>query len=91
MQVGAADGAGRDVERTDAGGAGTGLVLWSRRLLPQQSSAEDRPILVPSPEEERETAETFQAGRRGIQRRGLLGGLLATALGALGPGTVWPA
>ncbi len=73
------------------GGLGAGLAWWSRRLMPQESSEEARPELVPPPDEERETAETFQAGRRGIQRRGLLGGLLAAALGALGLSTVRPA
>ncbi|MBW3603468.1 MAG: Rieske (2Fe-2S) protein [Actinobacteria bacterium] len=73
------------------GSLGAGLAWWSRRLMPQESSEEARPTLAPPPEEERETAETFEAGRRGIRRRGLLGGLLAAAVGALGLGTVWPA
>ncbi|HEX6257668.1 MAG TPA: ubiquinol-cytochrome c reductase iron-sulfur subunit [Euzebyales bacterium] len=73
------------------GSLGAGLAWWSRRLMPHESSEEGRPILVPPAEEGRETAETFQAGRRAIRRRGLLGGLLAAALGALGLGTVWPA
>lgn len=70
---------------------GAGLAWWSRRLMPQESSEEPRPQLAPPADEEHETAETFQAGRLAIRRRGLLGGLLATALGALGLGAVWPA
>ena len=73
------------------GALGAGLAWWSRLLMPHGSVQEPRPSLVPPAEEERRTAETFQAGRRAIQRRGLLGGLLAAALGALGLGTVWPA
>lgn len=73
------------------GSLGAGLAWWSRRLMPHESSEEPRPTLVSPAEEERETAERFQAGRRAIRRRGLLGGFLAAALGALGLGTVWPA
>lgn len=71
-------------------GVGAGLVWWSRRLMPQQSAEEERPTLVSPAEQERETAETFESGRRSIARRGLLGGLLAAALGALGLGAIWP-
>lgn len=70
---------------------GTGLALWSRRLMPHGAAEEPRPVLVPPESEEREAAETFREGRRAIERRGLLGGLLATALGALGLGALWPA
>jgi ubiquinol-cytochrome c reductase iron-sulfur subunit len=76
---------------TALGAMGAGLVWWSKRLMPQEAVSEPRPTLVPPAEEERQTAETFDEGRRSIQRRGLLGGLLATALAALGLGTVWPA
>lgn len=72
------------------GALGAGLVWWSHRLMPQHSSEEPRPTLVPPADEKRETADTFRAGRRAIRRRGLLGGLLATAVGALGLGAVWP-
>ena len=73
------------------GGLGVGLALWSKRLMPHESVEEPRPTLVPPAEEERQAAEAFREGRRSIQRRGLLGGLLATALGALGLGALWPA
>ena len=73
------------------GGLGVGLAWWSKRLMPHGDVEEPRPTLVPPAEEERQAAEAFQEGRRSIQRRGLLGGLLATALGALGLGTLWPA
>ena len=76
---------------TALGALGAGLAWWSKRLMPHDSVEEPRPTLVPPADEERQTAETFQAGRRSIQRRGLLGGLLAAALGALGLGTLWPA
>jgi quinol---cytochrome c reductase iron-sulfur subunit len=73
------------------GGLGAGLAWWSRRLMPQGPVEEPRPTLVPPPGEERQAAEAFRAGRRAIQRRGLLGGLLAAALGVLGLGALWPA
>ena len=76
---------------TAFGALGTGLALWSRRLMPQGPAEEPRPVLVPPEEEEREAAQTFQEGRQAIQRRGLLGGLLASALAALGLGALWPA
>jgi ubiquinol-cytochrome c reductase iron-sulfur subunit len=72
------------------GGLGAGLAWWSRRLMPQRSTEEPRPTLVPPADEERETADTFQAGRRSIRRRGLLGGLLGSAVAALGVGAIWP-
>jgi ubiquinol-cytochrome c reductase iron-sulfur subunit len=72
------------------GGLGTGLAWWSRRLMPQGPAEEERPTLASPPEEEQRTAEAFRAGRHAIRRRGLLGGLLATAVGALGLGTLWP-
>jgi len=73
------------------GGLGTGLAWWSRRLMPQGPAEEPRPTLAPPAAEEQRTAETFRAGRQAIRRRGLLGGLLATAVGALGLGALWPA
>lgn len=72
------------------GGIGCGLAWWSRRLMPQRSVTEQRPSMVPPVEEERKTADAFESGRRAVRRRGLLGGLLAAALGALGLGAVWP-
>jgi ubiquinol-cytochrome c reductase iron-sulfur subunit len=75
---------------TALGALGVGLAWWSKRLMPQDAVEEPRPGLAPPAEEERQAAEAFHAGRRAIRRRGLLGGLLATAVGALGLGTVWP-
>jgi ubiquinol-cytochrome c reductase iron-sulfur subunit len=72
-------------------GLGAGLVWWARRLMPTASTEEPRPTLVPPASEEREAADAFQAGRRSIRRRGLLGGLLGSAVAALGIGAVWPA
>ena len=73
------------------GALGAGLAWWSKRLMPHGSVEEPRPTLVPPAEEERQAAEAFEEGRRTIQRRGLLGGLLVAALGALGLGALWPA
>ena len=70
-------------------GIGTGLVRWSKRLMPQESVVEEREPLIPPPEEEGRTARQFERGRQSIQRRGVLGGLLATALGTFGVGAVW--
>ena len=71
-------------------GLGAGLTWWSRRLMPQQDETQEREVLAPPPVEEEETAATFQRGRHGVRRRGVLGGLLAAALGALGLSTLWP-
>jgi ubiquinol-cytochrome c reductase iron-sulfur subunit len=75
---------------TALGALGAGLAWWSKRLMPHDAVEEPRPTLVPPAEQERQTAETFETGRRAIQRRGLLGALLAAAVGALGLGSVWP-
>jgi ubiquinol-cytochrome c reductase iron-sulfur subunit len=72
------------------GGLGVGLVWWSRRLMPQSDASEPRPVLVPPVAEEERTAATFEEGRRSVGRRGLLGSLLAGALGAFGLGALWP-
>lgn len=72
------------------GGLGAGLVLWSKRLMPQGPDSEEREAIAPPAEEEDEAAGRFESGRRGIRRRGLLGGLFAGALGALGIGALWP-
>jgi ubiquinol-cytochrome c reductase iron-sulfur subunit len=72
------------------GALGAGLAWWSKRLMPHGSVEEPRPTLVPPVEQERQAAETFETGRRAIQRRGVLGALLAAAVGALGVGSVWP-
>ena len=71
-------------------GLGAGLAWWSRRLMPQQDEEQQREVLAPPPEEEDETAGAFEQGRRGVRRRGVLGGLLAAAAGALGLGAIWP-
>ena len=68
------------------GGLGAGLVWWSHRLMPREDEEEEREVLVPPPEEKVRTAATFERGRRGIERRGVLGALLAAASGALGLG-----
>ena len=72
------------------GGLGAGLAWWSRRLMPQGPDTEQRASLVPPREEEQETAAVFRGRTRQIQRRGLLGGLLAGAAGALGISALWP-
>lgn len=72
-------------------GTGAGLGWWSRRLMPHQDEEEERETLAPPPQDELDAAAAFERGRRGVHRRGLLGGLLAAALGALGLGAIWPA
>lgn len=73
------------------GGIGVGLVRWSKRLMPRGPHVQERHSPASPPEEERRTGREFAAGGRSIRRRGLLGGLLAGALGAFGLGALWPA
>jgi ubiquinol-cytochrome c reductase iron-sulfur subunit len=69
---------------------GLGMGMWSKRLMPQGPFVEDRPDIGPTPEEERETAQAFWGGERGIGRRRLLGPLFATAASALGIAVLFP-
>lgn len=67
------------------GALGAGLVVWSKRLMPQGPSKETRETFpLSDDDEERVTTETFTVGKEAVGRRRLLGGLLACAGGALG-------
>lgn len=66
------------------GGLGVGLVLWSKRLMPQGPWEEAREKLPVTEEDGREAAAVFAAGGRSVRRRRLLGGLCAAAGGLLG-------
>jgi ubiquinol-cytochrome c reductase iron-sulfur subunit len=69
---------------------GLGMAVWSKRLMPQGPFVEERPGVEPTPEEEREAAEAFRQGERGIGRRRLLGPLFAAAAGTLGVVVLFP-
>lgn len=72
------------------GSLGVGLVLWSKRLMPQGPWSEERGDVSPSAADEARTAATFAAGRRAVGRRRLLGRLLVGAVGTLGLATLVP-
>ena len=72
------------------GGLGAGLILWERNLMPHEELVELR-HRGPSPEPEREAAESEMArGGEEIGRRRFLSRLLLGALGALGLAAVFP-
>lgn len=71
------------------GGIGTGLVIWSKRLLAPDVTVAER--YGPSPEADREAAEdALESGVEQIERRKLLTRLLLGAFGALGLAAVFP-
>jgi len=70
------------------GGAGVGLVLWEHRLMRHTQAIESREKL-PSNEEEREALrEDFRASEHEVQRRSLLGWMIAGVAGILAAGTL---
>ena len=72
------------------GGLGAGLILWAKRLLPNEEITEQRE-LRPSPEPERAALETeIERGGETLGRRRLLTRLLVGAAGALGLALVFP-
>ena len=72
------------------GGVGYGLTAWAHRLMPRGGEVEERKKLHDPDAEKRETAEYFRSRLSGVQRRGLLGGALAAALGSLGVAVLFP-
>src|SRR5438552_4649653 len=72
------------------GGLGSGLIVWAKRLLPDEEITERREPL-PSPEPERAALESeIERGGETLGRRRLLTRLLAGAAGALGLALVFP-
>lgn len=71
-------------------GVGSGLVWWSKGLMPPGPFTEERPEIAPPPEEEAAAAEAFRAGEEAVGRRRLLGRLLLLAGGTLGVALLWP-
>lgn len=70
------------------GGIGYGLTAWAHRLMPPGGEVEERKMMRdPEPGV---AAEYFGSRMAGVERRGLLGGALAAALGALGLAVVFP-
>jgi ubiquinol-cytochrome c reductase iron-sulfur subunit len=71
------------------GGFGAALILWDRGLLEQEQIEEPREL--PSPQAEREAAQTYlEAGSEEIGRRRFLIRLLGAAAAALGLAAVFP-
>ena len=72
------------------GGIGYGFVTWAHRLMPPGGEVEERELMYDPAEQQHAAAEYFEERAGGIKRRTLLGGALATALGALGVGALFP-
>lgn len=72
------------------GGVGYGLVAWGHRLMPPGDEVEERePLTDPAPQRQA-AADDFGGRLAGVGRRRLLGGALATALGATGLAALFP-
>ena len=72
------------------GGIGYGFVAWAHRLMPPGGEVEERKLMYDPDEEQHEAAEYFESRLAGVKRRKVLGGALATAVGALGVGALFP-
>lgn len=72
------------------GGIGTGLVVWAHGLMPPGPDAQEREFPGPDAAERREMLRTYRRHTSAVGRRRLLGGLLATALGATGLAALFP-
>ena len=72
------------------GGIGYGLVAWGHRLMPPGGEVEERELMTDPPEQRHAAAEEFEGRLEGVKRRRLLGGALATALGATGLAALFP-
>lgn len=71
-------------------GIGYGLVAWGHRLMPPGGAVEERKLMSEVAESEGEIKQLLEESAGGIQRRGLLGGALAAALGATGIAALFP-
>ena len=65
-------------------GLGAGLIVWSKRLMPQGPFVEHRRDVRPSDAEEEAAVAEFEQGRQGIARRRLLGRAFGAAAGVTG-------
>ena len=72
------------------GGIGYGLVAWGHRLMPQGGEVEHRTPVTDTAEGRREAVDEFEGRLAGVQRRRLLGGALATAVGVTGVASLVP-
>jgi ubiquinol-cytochrome c reductase iron-sulfur subunit len=72
------------------GGIGYGLVVWAHRLMPPGGEVEDRELMSDPEGQKSETADWFEDRLANVQRRKVLGGALATALGATGLAAIVP-
>lgn len=72
------------------GGIGYGLVVWGHRLMPSGGEYESREMMADPPASKQEAVHEFEGRLAGVGRRRLLGGALATALGASGIAVLFP-
>jgi ubiquinol-cytochrome c reductase iron-sulfur subunit len=71
------------------GALGIGFVVWAHHLLPSRPHTEERPPLATSPEERAELVEDLERGGV-LERRRVLLGALASAIGAIGVSLAFP-
>ena len=72
------------------GGIGYGLVAWGHRLMPPGGEVEERELMTDPAEKREAAAHEFEGRLEGVKRRRVLGGALATALGATGLAALFP-
>jgi ubiquinol-cytochrome c reductase iron-sulfur subunit len=75
---------------TALGGLGIGLLVWAKRLFPEDHITQDRPTLSSTDDERAEFLGRFEEGEHQIGRRRLLSRLLALAGGAFGVALLFP-
>ncbi|CAN5586920.1 Rieske 2Fe-2S domain-containing protein [soil metagenome] len=72
------------------GGIGAGLILWGKQMMPGGPFVEEREQTLAEPAEQAAAATAYASGEERIERRGFLGKMLGTALGALGIAALFP-
>lgn len=72
------------------GGMGAGIVLWAKRLFPDEEITDERPSLLSTAEAREDVVERLEQGEEAFARRAFLTRLLAGAAGALGLAALFP-
>lgn len=72
------------------GGTGWGLVAWGHRLMPPGDEVEERQPVTDRPADRAAAVEQLEGRVAGVPRRRLLGGALASAVGATGLAALFP-